>query len=141
VWFEPAPLFYERTLLLVQNLPVVTPLAAAQVEWLPLGVFAVARDGVADKNVLIQLAVTRDGIIGGTIFNQLTGATYDVQGTVDKETQRAVWTYFDDTGARIIMETSIFNLTQPEATGLIHYGPDNIQVVELVRLEAPNAGP
>ncbi len=140
VWFEPAPLFYERTLVLVQNVPVMTPVQAAQVEWLPLGVFAVARDGVADNNVLVQLAVTRDGIIGGTIFNRLTGATYDIQGTVDKQTQRAVWTYVDDTGARIIMETSIFNLTQPQATGLIHYGPDNIQVIELVRLESPNAG-
>jgi hypothetical protein len=37
----------------------------------------------------------------------------------------------------MVMETSIFNLTQPEATGLAHYGADNIQVIELVRLEAP----
>jgi hypothetical protein len=63
--------------------------------------------------------------------------TYDVHGTVDKQTQRAVWTYTDDAGAKIVMETSVFNLTQPESTGLVHYGPDNIQVVEFVRLEQP----
>jgi hypothetical protein len=141
VWFEPTPLFYERTLVLAQSVPILAPQQAAQIEWLPLGVFVIARDGVADNNVLVQLAVTRDGVIGGTIFNQLTGATFDIEGTVDKQTQRAVWTFTDDTGARIIMETSIFNLTQPEATGLIHYGPDNIQVIELVRLEQPNPGP
>ena len=60
---------------------------------------------------------------------------------VDQSTQRAAWTYTDDLGAQIVMESSIFNLTQPAATGLIHYGPDNIQVMELVRLEDPGAGP
>ena len=139
-WFEPAPVFYQRTLVLAQQAPVWTPVQAAQVEWLPLGVFAIARDGVADNNVLVQLAVTRDGVIGGNIFNQLTGQSFPVQGTVDKQSQRAAWTYTDDTGAQIVMESSIFNLTQPAATGLIHYGPDNIQVMELVRLEDPDAG-
>ena len=117
-----------------------TPVQAAQIDWLPLGVFAISRDGVADNNVLVQLAVTKDGVIGGTIFNQLTGASFPIQGMVDKQTQRAAWTYTDDMGAQIVMESSIFNLTQPAATGLIHYGPDNIQVMELVRLEDPNAG-
>jgi hypothetical protein len=140
-WFEPAPVFYRRTLFLAQQAPIWTPVQAAQIDWLPLGVFAIARDGVADNNVLVQLAVTRDGVIGGTIFNQLTGASFPIQGMVDKQTQRAAWTYTDDMGAQIVMESSIFNLTQPAATGLIHYGPDNIQVIELVRLEDPNAGP
>ncbi len=139
-WFEPAPVFYQRTLVLAQQAPVWTSVQAAQVEWLPLGVFAIARDGVADQNVLVQLAVTRDGVIGGNIFNQLTGESFPIQGTVDKQSQRAAWTYTDSTGAQIVMESSIFNLTQPAATGLIHYGPDNIQVMELVRLEDPGAG-
>jgi hypothetical protein len=140
-WFEPAPVFYRRTLLLAQQAPIWTPVQAAQIDWLPLGVFAIARDGVPDNNVLVQLAVTKDGVIGGTIFNQLTGASFPIQGMVDKQTQRAAWTYTDEMGAQIVMESSIFNLTQPAATGLIHYGPDNIQVIELVRLEDPNAGP
>jgi hypothetical protein len=139
-WFEPAPVYYRRTLFLAQQAPVWTPVQAAQIDWLPLGVFVVSRDGVPDNNVLVQLAVTKDGVIGGTIFNQLTGATFPIQGTVDKQTQRAAWTYNDDLGAQIVMESSVFNLTQPAATGLIHYSPDNIQVIELVRLEDPNAG-
>jgi hypothetical protein len=119
----------------------LTPEQAIAVEWLPLGVFAIARDGIADYNVLVQLAVTKDGIMGGTVSNQTTGASFPIEGTVDQKTQRAVWTYVDETGARIVMETSVYNLTQPESTGLIHYGPDNIQVVELVRLEEPSANP
>ena len=100
-----------------QQAPVWTPVQAAQIDWLPLGVFAISRDGVADNNVLVQLAVTKDGVIGGTIFNQLTGASFPIQGMVDKQTRRAAWTYTDDMGAQIVMESSIFNLTQPAATG------------------------
>ena len=117
--------------------PDFTPEQAQQIEWLPLGVFAVSRDGVVDNNVLVQLAVTKDGVIGGTVVNQTTGTTFDVEGTVDKQSQRAVWTYTDETGKQIAMETSVYNLTQPEATAMIHYGPDNMQVIELVRLEQP----
>ena len=35
------------------------------------------------------------------------------------------------------METSIYNLTQPEATGLVHYSPTDMKVIELVRLQEP----
>jgi hypothetical protein len=139
-WFQPAPIYYENSVALVEQAPDWTAEQASQVEWLPLGVFAVARDGVADKNLLIQLAVTKDGVIGGTATNQLTGASFPIEGTVDKQTQRAVWAYTDDQNARIMMETSVYNLTQPEATGLIQYAPDDIQVMELVRLEAPEGG-
>jgi hypothetical protein len=139
-WFQPAPVYYDSTLVLAQRAPDLTPEQAVAVEWLPLGVFAVARDGIADYNVLVQLAVTKDGIMGGTVSNQTTGESFPIEGTVDQKTQRAVWTYVDEKGARIVMETSVYNLTQPEATGLIHYGPDDIQVVELVRLEEPSAG-
>ena len=112
---------------------------AQQVDWLPLGVFAVARDGVPDNNMLVQLAVTKDGVIGGTATNKATGASFPVEGTVDKQSQRAVWKYTDENNQPLMMETSIYNLTQSEATGLVHYGPNNSQVVELIRLETPVA--
>jgi hypothetical protein len=90
---------------------------------------------------MVQLAVTEDGVIGGTVVDQITGQTFDVRGTVDKQTQRAVWSYTDPAGAQIVMETSVFNLTQPESTGLVQYSPNDIQVIELVRLEQPAEAP
>jgi hypothetical protein len=138
-WFEPAPIYYERTLVLAQSAPEIAPEQAIQIEWLPLGVFVVARDGVVDNNLLVQLAVTEDGVIGGTATNQTTGVSFDIEGTVDKQSQRAVWTYIDEKNSPIVMETSIYNLTQPESTAMVHYGPDDIQVVQLVRLEEPEA--
>jgi hypothetical protein len=136
-WYQPAPVFYENTVELVEEAPVLTEEQAAQAEWLPLGVFAVTREGQAEADLMVQIAVTTEGIIGGTVHDQASGITYQAEGTVEKDTQRAVWSYTNDRNQRILMETSVFNLTQPEATGLVHYGPDNIQVIELVRLEPP----
>jgi hypothetical protein len=138
-WFEPAPVYYDRTVTLAQSAPVIAPEAAQQIEWLPLGVFVVSREGVVDNNLLVQLAVTGEGVIGGTVLNQATGTTFDIKGTVDKQSQRAAWTYTDETGKQIAMETSIYNLTQPESTAMLHNGPEDLEVVELVRLEQPDA--
>jgi hypothetical protein len=136
-WYQPAPVFYENTVELIEEAPVLTETQAAQVEWLPLGVFGVTREGQAEADLMVQLAVTQEGVIGGTAHDRAKGLTYQVEGTVEKDTQRAVWSYTNDQNQRIIMETSVFNLTQPEATGLAHYGPQDIRVIELVRLEAP----
>jgi hypothetical protein len=138
-WYQPGPVFYDRTVQIVERAPELTPEEAAELEWLPLGVFAVTPDGQAQADVLVQLAVTQDGVIGGTAFDQGSGAASPVEGMVDRNTQRAVWSYNDVNNKRIVMETSIYNLTQPEATGLVHYGPDDMRVVELVRLEQPEA--
>ena len=73
-WFEPAPVYYQRTIVLAESAPISLPEQAVQIEWLPLGVFAISRDGVVDNNLLVQLAVTKDGVIGGTVLNQATGS-------------------------------------------------------------------
>ncbi len=138
-WYQPAPVYHEQVVAIAEQAPDWTAEQAQQAEWLPLGVFAVARDGVPDTTMLMQLAVTKEGVISGTASNRATAATFPIEGTVDKQTQRAVWKYTDDKNKPIVLETSVFNLTQSEATGMAHYGPDNIQVVELVRLEKPEA--
>jgi hypothetical protein len=139
-WYQPAPVFYDRTVAIVEQAPDLTAEEAAQLQWLPLGVFAVTPDGAAQADVLVQLAVTKDGVIGGTASDQRSGVAYPIEGMVEKQTQRAVWSYNNEKNQRIVMETSIYNLTQSEATGLVHYGPDDFRVIQLVRLETPEAG-
>ncbi|HVT27118.1 MAG TPA: hypothetical protein VHE81_03785, partial [Lacipirellulaceae bacterium] len=65
---------------------------------------------------------------------------YRIEGMVDKRTQRAAWSYMNDRNQRIMMESSIYNLTQPEATGLVQYSPTDMRVVEMVRLQEPSSG-
>ena len=83
-WYQPAPVYYDNTVAIAEQAPDWTAEQAQQVEWLPLGVFAVARDGVPDTNMLMQLAVTKEGVIGGTASNQVTAAGFPIEGTVDK---------------------------------------------------------
>jgi len=139
-WFEPQPAYYDQTVRLIEQAPVLTAESAARLDWMPLGVFVATPDGVAEPMVTLQLTVTKDGVIGGTAFDPRSDAAFNVVGLVDKRTQRAVWSYTDDRNKRIIMESSVYNLTQPEATGMVHYGPTDMQVVELVRLPEPGSG-
>jgi len=138
-WYEPAPVYYDQTVSLINQSPELTAESAAKQDWLPLGVFAVTPDGRDEAIATVQLAVTKDGVIGGTAYDQQSGQGFTIRGTVDKRSQRAVWSYTDDRDKRLIMETSIYNLTQPEATGMVHYGPTDMRVVELVRLEQPSS--
>jgi hypothetical protein len=137
-WYQPAPVFYAQTLKVIDAAPVITPEIAPQVEWLPLGVFAVTPDGLNEADLMAQLAVTKEGVIGGTVFDQKTGKSYAIQGTIDKNTQRAMWSFTNDQNVRVVMETSVNNLTQNESTGLVHYGPNDQRVVEIVRLQDPS---
>lgn len=138
-WYQPAQVFYDRTVEIVEQAPDLTPEVAAEMEWLPLGVFAVTLDGSAQADVLVQLAVTPEGVLSGTAFDQKSGNAFPIEGMVDQQTQRAVWSYTGQDNQRVVMESSIYNLTQPEATGMVHYGPNDFRVVELVRLEAPES--
>ena len=88
-----------------------------------------------DPTMFLQLAVSKEGVIAGTLQNTVSGTTKNVEGMVDKETQRAAWTEVGQT--RPIMETGIGNLTQDTASVLVHYADDTTQQWLLVRMDAP----
>jgi hypothetical protein len=113
------------------------PAQASETEWLPLGVFAVSRDQATDSNVLLQLAVDKDGVLAGTYYNTTTDIARPVRGRVDKKTQRAAWTFSDGKNTDIIMETGLFNLTQDQTEALVHFGKEKTQQWLMVRLDQP----
>jgi len=106
-------------------------------EWLPLGTFAVAM-GEDDKDPtrVIQLAVDREGIMSGTMYNKVTEQTYAVQGRVDKQTQRVAFTIGDS--KEVVFETGIYNLTQQQ-TPLLAQGDGRTETYLLLRLDPPNS--
>jgi hypothetical protein len=107
-------------------------------DWMSLGVFAIMPDGDAggsDPTMFLQLAVSKTGVIAGTLQNTASGTTKNVEGMVDKETQRAAWVEVGQT--RPIMETGIGNLTQDTATVLVHYADGTTQQWLLVRMDGP----
>lgn len=109
---------------------------AQQVEWLPLGTFVVSSEEKdVDPNRIVQLAVSKEGIISGTLYNTQTDKTQSVQGQVDKQTQRVAFRIGESED--IVVETGLYNLTQNEAPLLVHFGTDKVENWLLVRLEDP----
>ena len=102
-------------------------------QWLPLGVFAMTNAQHTKADLILQLAVDKEGIIRGNYTATLTNNTLPVQGSVDKKTQRAAWTIGDN--KENVIETGIYNLTKDEAPCLVHFGKDKTEQWTLVRLK------
>ena len=116
-------------------MPEVDPDA---VEWLPLGVFALAEKGsesVEDATLYLQLAISKEGIIAGTFQNTATGSSTEVEGTIDRTSQRAAWGPVGKDWP--IMETGINNLSENEAGALLHFAEGQTQQWTMVRLDEP----
>jgi len=108
----------------------------AKAEWMPLGTFAVAADEKdVDPTRAVQLAVNKQGVISGTLFNTETDKAQTLQGQVDKETQRVAFRVGES--ENIVVETGLYNLTQNEAPVLVHFGADKVENWLLVRLPQP----
>ncbi len=108
------------------------------VPWMPLGVFAMTHDKQTKANLILQLAVNKDGVIRGNYTATLTNDTQPIHGSVDKKTQRAAWTVGDH--KENVIETGIYNLTKDEAPILVHFGQDRTEQWLLVRLSQDKAG-
>ncbi len=109
-----------------------------QVEWLPLGVFALGSNdesSIEDSTMFLQLAVSKEGIIAGTFQNLATDKSFEVEGTVDEESQRAAWGPVGKSSP--IMETQLYNLTENEVGTLVHFEDDGTQQWTLVRIDDP----
>ncbi|XZE53548.1 hypothetical protein SH139x_005297 [Planctomycetaceae bacterium SH139] len=111
--------------------------APADSDWLPLGVFALTKPEETQLAVTIQLAVNKDGILRGNYTDTNTDKTQLIQGSVDKQTQRAAFTVGDDTTH--LIETGLYNLTKDEAPCLLHFGSDRTEQWLLVRLPEPES--
>jgi hypothetical protein len=114
--------------------------APDEAEWMPLGVFALTPDGQAsgpDPTLFLQLAISKEGIVSGTLHNTATNSTQTIEGMTDKESQRCAWNVVGTT--RPIMETGIVNLTQDTAPALLHFADGQTQQWLMVHLNEPSA--
>jgi hypothetical protein len=121
----------------MQGAVAAAPSTVTDSEWLPLGAFAVTREGVADSQAMLELAVNKQGVIAGTYYNEATGVSRPLKGTVDRNTQRVAIGFADGKNQDVVFETGIENLTRDEAPGLLHSGTTESQPVLLVRLQPP----
>jgi hypothetical protein len=145
----PAADYYQSAAGLVQtgedaNIPSQPPSDSNQQadssnpKWLPLGVFNALRGDEKTSDMVFQLAVNKDGIIRGNYFNTGDKNNQQVDGSVDKKTQRVAWVVEDK--KNIIFDTGLYNLTKDETPVLVHFGKDKTEQWLLVRLKQPPAG-
>ncbi len=113
--------------------------ASDDANWLPLGVFAMSHGKQTTGNMVIQLAVNKEGILRGNFTDTKTNQTLGVQGSVDKKAQRAAWTIGDKKDD--VMETGLYNLTKDEVPAVLHYGKDRTEQWLLVRVKQDAAQP
>ena len=85
--------------------------------------------------MFVQLAVDKQAVIAGTFHNSATDQTFDLEGAVDRESQRSAWVIADKDWP--IMETGVSNLTKDEAPALVHFADGQTQQWLMVRLEEP----
>jgi len=106
-------------------------------QWMSLGVFALVHEKDGNPTFVMQLQIAKDGTISGTYINSLKDTSRPIQGSVDKESQRAAWSVGDNSNT--VIETGLYNLTKDEAPALIHFGTEKTQQWLLVRLDDPDA--
>lgn len=105
-------------------------------EWLPLGVFAMVRNEQQHPQLILQLAVNKQGILRGNYTDELTEHTQPIQGAVDQKTQRAAWTVGDNSTS--VMEAGLSNLADGQMPADHKNGKTDHWL--LVRLDQPSQG-
>ena len=103
-------------------------------QWLPVGVFAMVRNEQQHPQLIVQLAINKQGILRGNYTDEVTDHTLPIHGAVDKKTQRAAWTVGGN--KQTVMEAGLSDLTDGEAPALIHKNGKTDHWL-LVRLEQP----
>jgi hypothetical protein len=104
-------------------------------EWQPLGVYAAVRGDEQTSDKILQLAVSKGGVIRGNYYDAFADSTLPVYGSVDRKTQRAAWSIGEK--KQVVFEAGIANLTRDETPILVHYGTGKTQQLTLVRVKQP----
>lgn len=111
---------------------------AADDQWRPLGVYALARAEEANPGTFISLAIDKEGLLRGSYYDAVSDSTQNITGKVDKKTQRAAWTLGDKKTP--VYETGLANLTQQQTTVLMHRDGGSVEQMLLVRVQQKDAG-
>jgi hypothetical protein len=111
------------------------PLSRDQSNWKSLGMFALSYDNESSDmpKEFISLAISREGAVSGAYFNQVDNEMLEIQGAVDKDSQRVAWKFVGKDWP--IMESGIYNLTKEDSTLLVHTGRNSTETRVIVRLK------
>jgi hypothetical protein len=110
-----APSYLAQANQLAQGGAANTPKEAA---FLPLGVFSLAPEKEKDATAMVQLAMSKEGVLRGTYYDLEDDEELPIQGAVDKKTQRVAFTLGDD--SQDVFETALSHLTDESGPLAVH---------------------
>jgi hypothetical protein len=87
-------------------------------KWLPIGVYALVRNETQHPQLIVQLAINKEGVLRGNYTDEATDHTLPIHGAVDKETKRAAWMVGNNSNS--VLEAGLRNLMEGAAPALIH---------------------
>jgi hypothetical protein len=108
---------------------------AADVNYLPLGVFSMSAEDEEDAEVMLHLAVTKDGKLRGSYYDLATQKEEPIQGAIDKQTQRVAFTVGSDNNE--VFETSLASLTNSTGPVALHEADGQVDRWTIARLKEP----
>jgi hypothetical protein len=117
---------------------VAPPPPEAKIEWMPLGTWALSSDkGDDNPSTVLQLAVSKEGLVSGTWYNRTTDKSAECEGQVDPDTQRLALRRSEQPD--VVLEVGVYNLTRDASSCLMHFGTLNTQTWYMSRLDNPGA--
>ncbi len=126
-----APQYYDQAVALASSGNASQVSQASN--WKSLGVYALAQTSQSSSNASFELAVDKNGNIGGNYYDSLTNQVTPVTGKVDKKTQRAAWIV--GSNKNVVYDTGLGNLLSSQAPVLVHMGKNSTQQWLLVRMQ------
>lgn len=105
--------------------------ATDSTEWLPLGVFSLVPGNQENPTAMVQMQVSKEGILNGTYLDLLSHNGTPLQGAIDKKTQLAAWKV--NQNDNVTFETNLSSLTSDTAPLTVRYSNQQPQQWQLVR--------
>lgn len=103
--------------------------------WKPLGVYALTHNNQSSSNVVMQLAIDKNGNVGGNYYNELSNQVVPIKGKLDKKNQRVAFTVGGNSS--VVYDTGLGNLLSSQAPLLVHFSKTRTEQWTLVRLQQP----
>jgi hypothetical protein len=102
-------------------------------KFMPLGVFTLAPENQIEATAMLQLAVSKQGVLRGTYYDLLSDVEHPIRGSVDRKTQHVAWTFGSE--GKVTFQTALGVLTEPSGPVSVHYENGQTRQWVLARYE------
>jgi hypothetical protein len=106
-------------------------------DFLPLGVYSLAQPNQQEASAMLQLAVSKEGVVRGSYYDVLSGQEHAIAGSIDKNTRRVAWSVAPNN--KVFFETSLENLTKESGPVAVHFENGESRQWTLARYGSPES--